>query len=212
MHTITHYSMYLIYSVLLYSVCTTCTDNNSCSIYFVTKNRTHTPTSAHQTRRKGQLWAYYARSLYAAALCLFAASSRLSMAWPTSVMLGRPDHPTARGLLLPLIAALGILALTAASFSLFPRWLLGGENKESSVADASSSSARLGMYSVKESSVADPGLGLPSYSGLIDPHNGDNGTDPAQTTTGKCCTWNSQAWVCATMTLRRFFGIITFFL
>lgn len=22
------------------------------------------------------------------------------------------------------------------------------------------------------------------YSGLIDPHNGDNGTDPAQTTTG----------------------------
>lgn len=80
----------------------------------------------------------------------------------------RPDHPSSRGLLLPLFVALGILLLTAASVDLFPKWLAKGKVEVRTVSGLSTR----------------PQLD-PRYSGLIDPHNGDNGTDPAQTTTGE---------------------------
>lgn len=91
----------------------------------------------------------------------------------------RPDEPTSRGLLAPLVAAASLLVVIAATVNLFPALLLDtpAESTEVSlsaespaVADAGAAGAASDVY-------------VP-LTGLIDPHNGDNGTDPAQTTTG----------------------------
>lgn len=89
------------------------------------------------------------------------------------------DRPSGRGLLLPLFAALGILALTAAVPKLFPGWLQRGKIKMQVSP----------LTTVNLRKAADPQLdqqAVPRLSGLIDPRSGDNGTDPAQITTGRC--------------------------
>lgn len=80
----------------------------------------------------------------------------------------RPDHPTAKGLLLPLLAALGIFGFTVASITLLPKRLGASRVDQNDVVDLSAGQGR-----------------VPWYQDLVDPHNGDNGTNPAQTTTGR---------------------------
>lgn len=82
--------------------------------------------------------------------------------------LTRPDEPTSRSLLAPLCAAAGLLVVIAATVNLFPAWVLDTPG-DSTVALRTQQLAA--TYYVP-------------LTGLIDPHNGDNGTDPAQTTTG----------------------------
>lgn len=88
----------------------------------------------------------------------------------------RPDEPTSRGLLAPLVAAASLLVVIAATVNLFPAWLL----------DTPAESTEVSL-SAESPAIADAGAAADVYvplTGLIDPHNGDNGTDPAQTTTG----------------------------
>lgn len=90
-------------------------------------------------------------------------------------------HPSSRGLLLPLVAALGVLVLTAtAVVDIFPRWL--EEDRAATTPPVTHLSSGV-EFDVQYS----------QYTGLIDPHNGDNGTDPAQTTTGKSCKYNRRS-------------------
>ena len=89
----------------------------------------------------------------------------------------RPDAPTSRGLLAPLLAAASLLVVIAATVNLFPGWVL----------DRPAESTEVSL--IAESPVAEAAATTDEYvplTGLIDPHNGDNGTDPAQTTTGTC--------------------------
>lgn len=89
----------------------------------------------------------------------------------------RPDEPTSRSLLGPLVAAASLLVVIAATVNLFPAWLL----------DRPAESTEVSLSA--EPPVADAAAATDVYvplTGLIDPHNGDNGTDPAQTTTGAC--------------------------
>lgn len=81
-------------------------------------------------------------------------------------------HSRSRNLLfLPSLAALGILVLAFSSGKLSPgRWMGKDEQRVDSTSLERATSVESDAKPVFR---------------LIDPHNGDNGTDPAQTTTGK---------------------------
>ena len=115
---------------------------------------------------------------------------RFSLAWmscfstPPSWPANNPNHPPrARELLLlPFFAALGILATAKAVVSVFPSGGLGSEGQATPAAPPPPPPPP--PPAVTDLNARQAVLGFRYYSGLIDPHNGDNGTDPAQTTTG----------------------------
>lgn len=69
--------------------------------------------------------------------------------------------------------------VVAATVNLFPAWVLE-RPAESTVS-----------LSAEPVADATTQVYMPRLTGLIDPHSGDNGTDPAQTTTGGC------SWSCS---------------
>lgn len=96
-----------------------------------------------------------------------------------TVELMRPEELTSRGLLAPLVVAGSVLVVVAAAVNLLPA-LRNSASWEGSVA----LSAELPAGDVDVA--AEAAYQYMPLTGLIDPHNGDNGTDPAQTTTGAC--------------------------
>lgn len=84
----------------------------------------------------------------------------------------QPDHPTSCGLFAPLGVACAVMFVVAGTVNLFPAWMERQENRGEVALDA-----RMAV------SDAMPEDYVP-LSGLIDPHNGDFGTDPARTFTG----------------------------
>jgi len=92
-------------------------------------------------------------------------------------------QPTSRGLLAPLFVAVGVLLVVVAS-----HWKTAvTHDRSSGLADLAVSPAAETQPLGDEGAPAAGGVGAGGYvplTGLIDPNNGDNGTNPAQTTTG----------------------------
>lgn len=89
----------------------------------------------------------------------------------------RPDHPTSCGLFVPLSVAGALMMFVATAVNLYPVWLerqgiRGGGTGLNAQIPAVDGAARTEEY-------------VP-LTGLIDPHCGDQCTDPAQTKTGGC--------------------------
>ncbi|CAN0007944.1 unnamed protein product [Ascophyllum nodosum] len=95
------------------------------------------------------------------------------MAERESLMPARPDQPKARQLFLPLLATVGILLLAFSSITLKQGRWIGRANH------MTSTDTSLGYATNTEPDAH-------QRSHYIDPHCGDNGTDPAQTTTDEC--------------------------
>ncbi|CAM9990644.1 unnamed protein product [Ectocarpus sp. 12 AP-2014] len=104
----------------------------------------------------------------------------------------RSSHPTSPSLSGPLCCACGIFAFAlVASVNLFPaqpRTEISPEPVEM-VADPTARTAITTTTAGTAAVVDNSATSMYAYgllSGLIDPHNGDNGTDPAQTVTAEC--------------------------
>ncbi|CAM9998835.1 unnamed protein product [Ectocarpus sp. 6 AP-2014] len=105
----------------------------------------------------------------------------------------RSSHPSSPSLSGPLCCACGIFAFALVASVNLKRMTTKSPEPAEMVAGTTATAAAAGAAAVVVDSAdtavhnsATPMYAYELLSGLIDPHNGDNGTDPAQTVTAEC--------------------------
>ncbi|CAM9169713.1 unnamed protein product [Ectocarpus sp. 8 AP-2014] len=104
----------------------------------------------------------------------------------------RSSHPSSPSLSGPLCCACGLFAFALVASVNLKRITTKSPEPAEMVADTTATAAIAGTAAVVDSAdtaVHNSATSMYAYellSGLIDPHNGDNGTDPAQTVTAEC--------------------------